>query len=263
MSELREWADRQLVGSQMLVAVLPWVAAAVAAKGLLSVLDVEPIELNALLSGVVAANVFLLGFLLAGTLADFKESERLPGELASALESIADECLIVRERVEDPRPADRCLAAAGAVAVTVRAWLEHRATVDDALNAVRALNPAYIALQEVDEATFVNRLKGEQAIVRRAVVRMEGIKATSFVVAGYVVADVAARLLIVALLLTDVGTLGEGMFYVGVIAFLLLYMNRLIRDLDNPFEYKHGTQGAADVSLAPLERVQRRLDAAL
>ncbi|HVE69185.1 MAG TPA: hypothetical protein VNB64_11440 [Solirubrobacteraceae bacterium] len=263
MKELREWADRRLVGAQMLFAVAPWVLGAVVAKGVFGLLDWEPIELNALLSGVVAANVFLLGFLLAGTLADFKESERLPGELSAALESIADECLIVRERIDDPRPADRCLAAAGAIAVTVRAWLEHRASVDDALNSVRALNPAYIALQEVDEATFVNRLKTEQSNVRRAIVRMEGIKATSFVVAGYIVADVAARLLLVALLLTEIGTLGEGMFFIGVIAFLLLYMNRLIRDLDNPFEYRDGSQGAADVSLAALERVQHRLDAAL
>lgn len=263
MTEARDWLERRVRGWPMLLAVLPWVAAAVAAKALFAALDLEPIELNALLSGVVAANVFLLGFLLAGTLADFKESERLPGELASALESIADECLIVRERIDDSRPADRCLAAAGAIAVTVRAWLEHRATVDDALNAVRALNPAYVALQEVDEATFVNRLKSEQATVRRTVVRMDTIRATSFVAAGYVVADVAARVLVLALLLTDVGTLGEGMFYVGVISFLLLYMNRLIRDLDNPFEYKRGVQGAADVSLAPLARVQHRLDAAL
>jgi predicted membrane chloride channel (bestrophin family) len=263
VNQVRERALRYLASSQMLIKVLPWVLAAATAKAAFSLLDLEPIDLNALLSGIVAANVFLLGFLLAGTLADFKEAERLPGELASALESIADECLIVRERVDDPRPADRCIAAAGAIAVTVRAWMEHRATVDDALDAVRGLNPAYVALGEVDEATFINRLKAEQSNVRRAIVRMDGIRATSFVTAGYVVADVSARLLVFALLLTKLDPIGEGVFFVAVIAFLLLYMNRLIRDLDNPFEYKHGSQGAADVSLYALERAQRRLDAAL
>jgi predicted membrane chloride channel (bestrophin family) len=260
---MRERALRRLAGWDMLVKVLPWVLAAAVAKAVFSLLGLEPIDLNALVSGVVAANVFLLGFLLAGTLADFKESERLPGELASALESIADECLCVRERGGDPRAVDRCIAGAGAIAVTVRAWMEHRATVDQALDAVRALNPAYAALQEVTEATFVNRLKVEQANVRRAIVRMDGIRSTSFVTAGYVVADVSARLLVLALLLTELDPIGEGIFFVAVISFLLLYMNRLIRDLDNPFEYKHGSQGAADVSLAALERAQRRLDAAL
>jgi predicted membrane chloride channel (bestrophin family) len=263
MIDVRERALRRLAGWDMLVKVLPWVLAAAVAKTIFSLLGLEPIDLNALVSGVVAANVFLLGFLLAGTLADFKESERLPGELAAALESIADECLCVRERGGDPRVVDRCIAAAGAIAVTVRAWLEHRATVDQALDAVRALNPAYNAMQGVTEATFVNRLKVEQANVRRLIVRMDVIRATSFVTAGYVVADVSARLLVLTLLLTELDPLGEGVFFVAVISFLLLYMNRLIRDLDNPFEYKHGSQGAADVSLAALERAQRRLDAAL
>ena len=35
----------------------------------------EFVELNALFTAFVAANVFLLGFLMAGVLTDFKESE--------------------------------------------------------------------------------------------------------------------------------------------------------------------------------------------
>ena len=41
----------------------------------------EIISLNPLFPGIVAANVFLMGFLLTGVLTDYKESERLPGEL--------------------------------------------------------------------------------------------------------------------------------------------------------------------------------------
>ena len=36
-------------------------------------------------------DVFLMGFLLSGVLADYKESERLPGELAASIETITDE----------------------------------------------------------------------------------------------------------------------------------------------------------------------------
>ena len=39
----------------------------------------------------------LLGFLLSGVLADYKESERLPGELAASLETMADEAATVYE----------------------------------------------------------------------------------------------------------------------------------------------------------------------
>lgn len=38
----------------------------------------EFISLNPLFTGIVTANIFLLGFLIAGVLADYKESEKLP-----------------------------------------------------------------------------------------------------------------------------------------------------------------------------------------
>ena len=49
----------------------------------------ERLSANALLSALVASTVFLLGFLLNGVLTDFKESEKIPGEIATALESLS------------------------------------------------------------------------------------------------------------------------------------------------------------------------------
>src|SRR5688572_21749366 len=79
---------------KLAVKVLPVVAILCVAKLIIHIADADFIELTTLLGSVVAATVFLLGFLLAGTLTDYKESERLPGELASSIESLADECLI-------------------------------------------------------------------------------------------------------------------------------------------------------------------------
>src|SRR4030042_3475169 len=55
----------------------------------------EIISLNPLFSGIVAANVFLMGFLLSGVLNDYKESERLPGELVTSIESIVEEAVTI------------------------------------------------------------------------------------------------------------------------------------------------------------------------
>ncbi|MDP8908628.1 MAG: hypothetical protein M3N47_05825, partial [Chloroflexota bacterium] len=38
----------------------------------------DTVELTQLHTGLVAGNIFLIGFLLAGTLTDYKESERIP-----------------------------------------------------------------------------------------------------------------------------------------------------------------------------------------
>ena len=51
----------------------------------------EIISLNPLFSGIVAANVFLMGFLLSGVLNDYKEDERLPGELVT-IHSVINNC---------------------------------------------------------------------------------------------------------------------------------------------------------------------------
>src|SRR5687767_2350199 len=39
---------------------------------------------------VLTGGVFLMGFMLAGTMADYKESEKLPGTLACSLENIEE-----------------------------------------------------------------------------------------------------------------------------------------------------------------------------
>ena len=69
-----------LVGVKLLVHLLGW----------------EVLTINPLFSGIVAANVFLMGFLLSGVLSDYKESERLPGELSSCLENLAQEVRGIR-----------------------------------------------------------------------------------------------------------------------------------------------------------------------
>ena len=54
-------------------------------KALVHQLGLDVLELSPLLSSLVAATVFLLGFLLNGVLSDYKESEKLPGELSTSL----------------------------------------------------------------------------------------------------------------------------------------------------------------------------------
>jgi hypothetical protein len=44
-----------------------------------------------------------------------------------------------------------------------------------------------------------------------------------------------------------------------VMSYLLFYVLALIRDLDNPFEYRDGKPSAADVNLDVLEHSEDRL----
>ncbi len=60
-------------------------------KFIAHVFDLEFLTINNLFSGIIAANVFLMGFLLSGVLSDYKESEKIPGEIASSINNIYSE----------------------------------------------------------------------------------------------------------------------------------------------------------------------------
>ena len=85
------------------------------------------------------------------------------------------------------------------------------------------------------------------------------MRRTSYVSAGYLIAEITALAILVLLLITEIGELTPTVLVVGVISYLLFYALALIRDLDNPFEYSDGKPGAADVNLEVLENCEDRL----
>jgi hypothetical protein len=243
----------------ILARTLPLVALVVAAKLVLDGLGWDTIALNPLYSGLVAANVFLIGFLLAGTLTDYKESEKLPGELAVRAEAIADECQILyRDKQADA--AKRCLVHIGRLATALSDWLHGKEGVEAPLERIEGLNWYFLEFQPLTQPNFIVRLKQEQTALRLIVTRINTIRETSFVGAGYMISQTTSILLIVALLLADIAPLGAELFLLGTITFLLAFMIFLIKDLDDPFEYdENGRTGAAEVSLTPLVYLERRI----
>jgi hypothetical protein len=255
---------------RLLIAAAPWVLVVLAIKLVIEVTDSHMFQLSPLLAGAIGAEVFILGFLLNGTAGDFKEAEKLPGEVAAALETIADECLITDKEFRLPE-ARTALEQLIEISRSVRLWLVHDRGLDDVLADIRALNEPYRVFAPVIQAGFTTRLKSEQSNVRKTVLRMDTMRRTSYVAAGYLIAEVTALLLMFVLVVTELGAEDSHEFQevvtqlvlVGLISYLLIYLVSLIRDLDNPFEYKDGKPGAADVNLEVLERNEDRLRALL
>jgi hypothetical protein len=230
----------------------------VAAKAVLHGLAWEPLEFSPLLTGVIAAEVFIIGFLLSGTAADFKEAERLPGEIAASLETMADECLITA--ADEHLPAARqCLAQLADVARAIRSWLAADRGLDDVLTDLRGLNEPFRVFAPKIQPGFTTRLKSEQAAIRAKVLRIDTMRRTSYVAAGYLIGEITGSLIIVVLLVSKLGAPAPTLALLGIISFLLRYLFELIRELDNPFEYPNGKQGPADVPLDVLERTEDRL----
>lgn len=243
---------------RLLIGALPWAVGVVLLKWIADATGVQPLNLSPLLAGAIAAEVFILGFLLAGTAGDFKEAERLPGEIAASLETMADECLITYEDLKLPE-ARTCLQLLIDLSGSIRVWLLEDRGFDELMADLRALNEPFRVMAPAIQAGFTTRLKSEQAVVRKTVVRMDTMRRTSYVAAGYLIAEVTAVLLAAIMILTDLQDLAPTLCLVGLITYLLFYLVGLIRDLDNPFEYQHGKPGAADVDLDVLQRNQDRM----
>ncbi len=112
--------------------VLKWLYDASSAKHL---------EFSPLLAGVIAAEVFIVGFMLSGTAGDFKEAERLPGELAASLETVADECLIIDAELKLPE-ARQCVAQLVEIGHSVHRWLLQNKGFDEVMADLRTLKLA-------------------------------------------------------------------------------------------------------------------------
>lgn len=222
-------------------------------------LGLESISVNPLFSGIIAADVFLMGFLLSGVLSDYKESERLPGELAASLESLAEEV----RGIELARPealAGPCLGRLARLAGDILNWFYKRHGTADLITDLNGLTSDFAAMERQGaQATLVGRLKQEQGNIRRALVRIHTIRETSFIASGYWLADAITVLLCLGLVLAKIEPFFESLFFAGVISYLVIYLLLLIRDLDNPFGYYDKSSGE-DVSLKPLQDTVKRLE---
>ena len=243
----------KLLKVALLVLVIVFIKLVVHALGL------EPIKANPLFTSLVASTVFLLGFLLNGVLSDFKESEKLPGELATSLEVLSLEIHAIG--VHSPGAAvSECTALIVELGDSVVAWMMERIGVDALFLKVHACHALVVRASTnlVGESTLKGRLMGEMGAVIRIINRIDTIRETTFVPLVYWLAYLGTALLTTGLVLMKQESLVENLFFIAVISFLLVFLIRLIADIDNPFGYSD-PDSAEDISLDVLVKAIDRL----
>ncbi len=239
--------------------LLPFITLIGVAKWYVHANGLQPMELNAYFSTLVAADVFLLGFLLSGAMPDYKEAEKIPGEMAAALDSIVEECETLRSRKASGAVATACLEHTRVVIVAIKSWFHHERRTRDVIVELRAYNEHFSAIEPHTQANFLVRLKQEVASVRRMIVRMRNIREASVVAPAYAVAELFTAVVIFSLLFVDMGTLFESVLITTAISYLLIYMILLIRDLDNPFQYHDKAHLQDEIAIEPLDAVDRTI----
>ncbi len=235
------------------------VAVIAGAKLAVNALDLEFIVIHPLYSSVVAGGIFVLGLLVAGTMTDYKEAERMPAEIVAALEAIHEDCKSVR-RFKQEFGLEALRRRLLQIISTLRADLAHPGT-RECLAAVNDLSESFVELEALDvPANYIVRLRAEQGVVRKAVLRIYHIQRIDFLPSAYILIQTVVGLIIASLVFTKLDPLSESIVVLVFISYFFIYLTRLLRILDTPFRVGTGTQD--DVSRFLLKEFSDRIETA-
>lgn len=217
----------------------------VAAKYVLHIFHFEPVEQNSILNSVISSVTFVIGFLLSATIADYKESERIPSDFAAQIEDMYDDAVAIHQTypVFD---LDGFRVQLRSVALGFNEDARRRSY--DARQDIRGLAQYFSAMEKGGvPANFIVKLKQQQVALLRSRHRVNYIQRIRFIPSATILARSIVAALIGLLLITDISPFYGGLAMVGLMSFVLIYMLILIRVISTPFHQAGKTQD--DVSL--------------
>ena len=208
---------------------------------------------------------FVISLILAGTLTDYKESERIPGEIASNLESIEDWMILGLKapRIVNPsintEPLDKEYVKNQLIISSnqIVSWIHSKEK--DSLSIfpfIRNLNEVayYYVLRGADREA-VKGIQENTNQLRKNLTRIYAISRTNFIKPAYTLAQSILSIIIFLLLMAKFKTPIGDMVVTFSLSFVFIYLYFLIVSLDDPFNITSKTK----VDLKPLYRFTDRL----
>lgn len=232
----------------------------IAAKLAIAAFSLEFISISPLFTSVVAGGVFVLGLIVAGTLADYKEAERVPAEITAALTNIHDDGAAFKQAFPD-LDLDRLKDTLVRIVSAFRADLGHPRSTK-ALDAIDELNATFLEMDRIGvPATYTSRLRNEQGALRRNVLRVYHVQRTEFLPSAHLLIESIVVIIIIALSFMEIEPTYEAVIILGFISFFFISLLRLLRIMDRPFHVEEHTSD--DVSLFLLRGFVERLNRTL
>lgn len=231
------------------------VAVVIALKLVLHGLDWEIVAISPLHTSIVAGGIFILSISLAGILPDYKEAERLPSEFTATIDNMFEDAVAIKRNYPE-------FDAAGLREALFSALEAFR---DDIIHNQRK---AYAEIHEIRDAlidmekanvppNFIVKLKQEQGTLIRILLRLYYIQRITFIPSAYYLVVSTAVIVIGILLFTELEPFNASVVALGLVAFIFVYLIRLIGVANRPFHPEGATQD--DVSLFLIEEALEHL----
>lgn len=227
-----------------------WIACTVAlaivvTKYVFHELGWEVIRQSSLHNGVISSVTFVIGFILSATIADYKESERIPSDFAANIEDMFDDAAAIHASypvfdLDGYRKQLRKVAIGFNKDVRKKSY--------SARQDIRGLASYFTAMETGGvPANFIVKLKQQQAQLLRSRHRVNYIQRIKFIPSATILARSIVVMTLTLLLITDIEPFYGGLAIVGILTFALLYILILISVISTPFHAAGETRD--DVSL--------------
>ena len=209
---------------------------------------------------------FVFGLLLAATMSDFKESEKIPGEIASNLEAIKD-WIYLAFRAPRTGSSDWCKEDLNRSHLRQELLLITDGIISWIYSVEKDSNVIFPLIRKSNEIAyyFAERGVDKEAIkgiqentntMRKQLTRAYSISRNNFIKPAYTLLKSILFIVISLLIITKFKTPAADYFVTSAITFLFCYLYLLIAGLDDPFDV---TNGDTDVDLKPIDRFRQRL----
>lgn len=239
------------------VAVLVLVARYV----VLDVFDVHDVITFGEVGAVITGATLIIGFMLAGVIADYKESERLPAVVANALSSLAglsEAGLAVKDK-----DSSRVRSRVHANSQIVHGWFVGKSTDDDLRRADADISQMIVDLEREGVGShYLSRLLLVHGELKSTLGRIAVIRGTSFIQSGYVLMTFLVVILMALLVVVEFPSTVMSWIAPAALGVAYSYLLLLVRDVDNPFGHAEngGAGSGADVDISPIERAVALLE---
>jgi hypothetical protein len=222
--------------------------------------EVVPKELTMFFPSILTGIIFILGFLLAGVVSDYKESEKIPNEIAISLFAIWQEADYIRN-VSNLKSAEKLMTnLKNFVPILKHDFFILRN--DRLLKLLDEISSDIIEIGR-DGATpnYIIRMKTEVANLKKTINRIATIKSTDFIPSVFVSINAITIVFLAVYCLLNVDPWWGGLMLVSIFTFVIYSILFLIKDMEDPFEYDgSGVIKSDEISLEVLENLQKEFN---
>ena len=243
---------------------LPVVIFAVALRFINSeVFKFDPILKFSDLAPILTGASIVLGLMLTGVIADYRDAEKLPAVVGRALDDL--DGLARRGLNRVGKNSDGAHGRVLVLAEVINGWFYGKQKNEQVWAARSDIGELILELDKAEVPEhYLHRMLRVNSDLGAALSRVQVIRDTDFISAGYALMELLVGGVVLTLSLVEFSSPMVGFYVTAGLALTYSYLVLLAKDIDNPFAHgvSKGKGSAADVDLTPFLMVLNKLQKA-